>query len=123
LPLDAVVAGQWCDVRVGVHRHAVGDAPVGAFGVRESVAGNDPQATAEAIDAARWMHTGDLATMDADGYVTIVGRPKDMIIRGGENIHPREIEEFLYTHPDVADVQVIGVPVDKYGERSAPGSG
>jgi fatty-acyl-CoA synthase len=77
---------------------------------------NDPERTAEAIDRARWMHTGDLATMDADGYVNIVGRIKDMIIRGGENIYPREIEEFLYTHPDVSDVQVIGVPDAKYGE-------
>ena len=69
-----------------------------------------PERTAEAIDGAGWMHTGDLATMDADGYVNIVGRIKDMIIRGGENVYPREIEEFLYSHPDVADVQVIGVP-------------
>jgi fatty-acyl-CoA synthase len=78
---------------------------------------NDAERTAEAIDAARWMHTGDLATMDDDGYVKIVGRSKDMIIRGGENIYPREIEEFLYTHPDVADVQVIGVPDERYGEE------
>jgi fatty-acyl-CoA synthase len=78
---------------------------------------NDPKATAEAIDSARWMHTGDLATMDEDGYVNIVGRSKDMIIRGGENVYPREIEEFLYTHPAVADVQVIGVPDEKYGEE------
>jgi fatty-acyl-CoA synthase len=78
---------------------------------------NDPERTAEAIDAAGWMHTGDLATMDADGYVNIVGRIKDMIIRGGENIYPREIEEFLYMHPDVSDVQVIGVPDAKYGEE------
>jgi fatty-acyl-CoA synthase len=78
---------------------------------------NDPIATAEAIDTARWMHTGDLATMDPDGYVNIVGRSKDMIIRGGENVYPREIEEFLYTHPAVADVQVIGVPDEKYGEE------
>jgi fatty-acyl-CoA synthase len=78
---------------------------------------NDPERTAEAIDEAGWMHTGDLATMDADGYVNIVGRIKDMIIRGGENIYPREIEEFLYTHPDVSDVQVIGVPDVKYGEE------
>ena len=78
---------------------------------------NDPERTAEAIDAAGWMHTGDLATMDADGYVNIVGRIKDMIIRGGENIYPREVEEFLYTHPDVSDVQVIGVPDVKYGEE------
>jgi fatty-acyl-CoA synthase len=77
----------------------------------------DPERTAEAIDRAGWMHTGDLATMDADGYVNIVGRIKDMIIRGGENIYPREIEEFLYTHPDVSDVSVIGVPDVKYGEE------
>jgi fatty-acyl-CoA synthase len=74
-------------------------------------------ATAEAIDAARWMHTGDLATMDDEGYVNIVGRIKDMIIRGGDNIYPREIEEFLYGHPDVTDVQVIGVPSERYGEE------
>ena len=78
---------------------------------------NDPERSAEAIDRAGWMHTGDLATMDADGYVNIVGRIKDMIIRGGENLYPREIEEFLYTHPDVSDVQVIGVPDVKYGEE------
>jgi fatty-acyl-CoA synthase len=78
---------------------------------------NNPEATATAIDAARWMHTGDLATMDDEGYVNIVGRIKDMIIRGGENVYPREIEEFLYTHPDVSDVQVIGVPSAKYGEE------
>ncbi|HXA30013.1 MAG TPA: AMP-binding protein [Candidatus Angelobacter sp.] len=78
---------------------------------------DNPTATAEAIDAARWMHTGDLATMDGEGYVNIVGRIKDMIIRGGENIYPREIEEFLYTHPAVADVQVIGVPSERYGEE------
>ncbi|WP_067504568.1 AMP-binding protein [Actinoplanes sp. TFC3] len=78
---------------------------------------DQPDATAEAIDAARWMHTGDLATMDADGYVTIVGRIKDLVIRGGENVYPREVEEFLYTHPDVADVQVIGVPDEKFGEE------
>nr|WP_281289154.1 AMP-binding protein [Leekyejoonella antrihumi] len=76
-----------------------------------------PEKTAEAIDVARWMHTGDLATMDADGYLNIVGRIKDLVIRGGENIYPREIEEFLYTHPDIADVQVIGVPDQKYGEE------
>jgi fatty-acyl-CoA synthase len=72
---------------------------------------------AEAIDAARWMHTGDLAVMDADGYVNITGRIKDMVIRGGENLYPREIEEFLYTHPDILDAQVIGVPDEKYGEE------
>ena len=77
---------------------------------------NDPEATSEAIDGARWMHTGDLATMDTDGYLSIVGRIKDVIIRGGENVYPREIEEFLYTHPDIADAQVIGVPSEMYGE-------
>jgi fatty-acyl-CoA synthase len=76
----------------------------------------DEEATRAAIDPARWMHTGDLATMDEDGYVQIVGRIKDMIIRGGENVYPREIEEFLYTHPAVADAQVIGVPDERYGE-------
>jgi len=78
---------------------------------------NDPSKTAETIDAARWMHTGDLATMDADGYLNIVGRIKDMIIRGGENVYPREVEEYLYTHPDIVDVQVIGVPDERYGEE------
>ncbi len=78
---------------------------------------NDPERTAEAIDDDGWMHTGDLATMDADGYVNIIGRIKDMIIRGGENVYPREIEEFLYGHPDVVEVQVIGVPDVKYGEE------
>ncbi|HZQ84798.1 MAG TPA: AMP-binding protein [Acidimicrobiales bacterium] len=76
-----------------------------------------PQQTSEAIDAAGWMHTGDLATMDDDGYVAIVGRIKDMVIRGGENIYPREVEEFLYGHPAIADVQVIGVPDERYGEE------
>jgi fatty-acyl-CoA synthase len=76
-----------------------------------------PEKTGEAIDADNWMHSGDLATMDADGYVQITGRIKDMVIRGGENIYPREIEEFLYEHPDIADVQVIGVPDEKYGEE------
>jgi fatty-acyl-CoA synthase len=78
---------------------------------------NDPERTAEAIDAHRWMHTGDLATMDEHGYVRIVGRIKDMVIRGGENVYPREIEEFLYTHPAVADVQVVGVPDERFGEE------
>ena len=78
---------------------------------------NEPEKTAESIDRARWMHTGDIGIMDADGYVNITGRIKDMVIRGGENIYPREIEEFLYTHPDVLDAQVIGVPDVKYGEE------
>src|SRR5437588_5783114 len=78
---------------------------------------NDPERTAEAIVPAGWMHSGDLATMDGEGYVRVVGRIKDMVIRGGENVYPREIEEFLYTHPQVADVQVIGVPDERYGEE------
>ncbi len=78
---------------------------------------DNAEATGKAIDSARWMHTGDLATMDDDGYVNIVGRIKDMVIRGGENVYPREIEEFLYTNPKIADVQVIGVPDAKYGEE------
>src|SRR5207245_2382430 len=78
---------------------------------------NNEEATRQAIDDARWMHTGDLAIMGDDGYINIVGRIKDMIIRGGENIYPREVEEFLYSHPDIADVQVIGVPSEKYGEE------
>ena len=78
---------------------------------------NDPERTSEAIDADAWMHTSDLATMDGEGYVNIVGRIKDMIIRGGENVYPREIEEYLYTHPDIVDAQVIGVPDEKYGEQ------
>jgi fatty-acyl-CoA synthase len=78
---------------------------------------NQPDKTAEAVDAAHWMHTGDLAVMDDEGYLAITGRIKDMVIRGGENIYPREIEEFLYTHPDILDAQVIGVPDVKYGEE------
>ena len=78
---------------------------------------NDEEKTAEAIDDGGWMHTGDLATMDAEGYVNIVGRLKDMVIRGGENVYPREIEEFLYRHPKIQDVQVIGVPDPRYGEE------
>jgi fatty-acyl-CoA synthase len=90
---------------------------------------NEPERTAEAIDAGRWMHTGDLAVIDAAGYLNIVGRIKDMVIRGGENVYPREVEEFLYTHPEIEDVQVVGVPDEKYGEelcawvRLRPGSG
>jgi fatty-acyl-CoA synthase len=78
---------------------------------------DEPDKTAEAIDEAGWMHTGDLAVMDDEGYVNISGRIKDMVIRGGENVYPREVEEFLYSHPDIADVQVIGVPDEKYGEE------
>jgi len=78
---------------------------------------DDPEKTEEAIDQARWMHTGDLATIDEEGYVNIVGRIKDMVIRGGENVYPREIEEFLYRHPKIQDVQVFGVPDERYGEE------
>ncbi|HEX6025692.1 MAG TPA: AMP-binding protein [Solirubrobacter sp.] len=78
---------------------------------------NEPDKTADAIDRARWMHTGDLAQMDDEGYIKIVGRIKDMVIRGGENVYPREIEEFLMTHPDIVDVQVIGVPDPRFGEE------
>jgi fatty-acyl-CoA synthase len=78
---------------------------------------NDPERTAEVIDSDGWMHTGDLATMDEDAYINIVGRSKDMVIRGGENVYPREVEEFLYGHPDIADVQVIGVPDERFGEE------
>ena len=76
-----------------------------------------PDKTGEAVDSARWMHTGDLAVMDEEGYLAITGRIKDMVIRGGENVYPREIEEFLYTHPDILDAQVIGVPDARYGEE------
>jgi fatty-acyl-CoA synthase len=78
---------------------------------------DDEEKTSEAIDAEGWMHTGDLATIDAEGYCNIVGRVKDMVIRGGENVYPREVEEFLYRHPKVKEVQVFGVPDDKYGEE------
>ena len=78
---------------------------------------NDDERTAQVIDRARWMHTGDLAIIDAEGYCNIVGRIKDMVIRGGENIYPREIEEFLYRHPKIQDVQVFGVPDPKFGEE------
>ncbi len=78
---------------------------------------NDEARTKEAVDSAGWMHTGDLATIDDDGYCRIVGRIKDMVIRGGENIYPREVEEYLYRHPDIQDVQVFGVPDAKYGEE------
>jgi fatty-acyl-CoA synthase len=78
---------------------------------------NDPDRTAQAIDVARWMHTGDLATMNEEGYVNIVGRIKDMVIRGGENVYPREVEEFLYRHPKIQDVQVFGVPDERFGEE------
>ena len=102
LVLDRGVPGELCTRGYSVMRGGYWDAP---------------DQTADAIDGGGWMHTGDLATMDEDGYVAIVGRIKDMVIRGGENIYPREIEEFLYGHPDIEDVQVIGVPDAKYGEE------
>ncbi len=80
---------------------------------------DEPEKTAEAIDAAGWMHTGDLATMDEAGYLRIVGRSKDMIIRGGENVYPREVEEYLFSHEAIADVQVVGLPDERYGEEVA----
>jgi len=98
-----------------VRRGAPGELCTRGYSVMIGYWGNE-EATREAIDAAGWMHTGDLATADEEGYVNIVGRIKDMIIRGGENVYPREVEEYLYTHPAVLDVQVIGVPSEKYGE-------
>ncbi|MEE2568007.1 AMP-binding protein [Pseudarthrobacter sp. J64] len=99
-----------------VERGQVGELCTRGYAVMQGYWGQ-PEKTAEAIDADGWMHTGDLARMDEDGYVLIEGRIKDMVIRGGENIYPREIEEFLYTHPDIQDVQVIGAPDPKYGEE------
>ncbi|MET3901696.1 AMP-binding protein [Paenarthrobacter sp. 4246] len=99
-----------------VERGVVGELCTRGYAVMSGYWGQ-PDQTAEAIDAEGWMHTGDLALMDEDGYVVIEGRIKDMVIRGGENIYPREIEEFLYLHPSIQDVQVIGVPDDKYGEE------
>ena len=78
---------------------------------------NDPDKTVETIDADGWLHSGDIGIMDAEGYTQVVGRIKDMIIRGGENIYPREIEEFLYTHPEIKEVAVFGIPSDTYGEQ------
>ncbi|WP_175409653.1 AMP-binding protein [Streptomyces sp. TRM64462] len=101
---------------VTLPRGASGELCTRGYGVMLGYWG-EPGKTAEAIDAGRWMHTGDLAVMREDGYVRIVGRIKDMIIRGGENVYPREIEEFLYGHPKIADVQVVGVPDERYGEE------
>jgi fatty-acyl-CoA synthase len=99
-----------------VERGVIGELHTRGYSVMQGY-WNDPVKTAEAVDADGWMHTGDLASMDEDGYITIEGRIKDMVIRGGENIYPREIEGFLYTHPDIQDVQVIGVPDRRYGEE------
>ena len=99
-----------------VPRGEAGELCTGGYGVMLGY-WNDPVKTAESIDSDGFMHSGDLAVMDEDGYLSIVGRLKDMVIRGGENIYPREIEEFLYTHPDIVDAQVIGVPDERYGEE------
>lgn len=99
-----------------VERGVIGELHTRGYSVMQGY-WNDPDKTAEAIDPDGWMHTGDLASMDEDGYIIIEGRIKDMVIRGGENIYPREIEGFLYTHPDIQDVQVIGVPDERYGEE------
>jgi fatty-acyl-CoA synthase len=110
-----------------VARGASGELCTRGYSVMLGYWGNE-EATRAAIDAGRWMHTGDLATMDDDGYVNIVGRIKDMIIRGGENVYPREVEEYLHTHPGVSEAQVVGVPSEKYGEevmawiRARPGA-
>ncbi|MBX3658236.1 MAG: AMP-binding protein [Ramlibacter sp.] len=104
------------DTGAPVPRGASGELCTRGYSVMHGYWGDEDR-TREAIDADRWMHTGDLATMDAQGYVNIVGRIKDMVIRGGENIYPREIEEFLYRHPQVQDVQVVGVPDRRYGEE------
>ena len=100
-----------------VERGAPGEVCTRGYSVMKGGYWDAPEQTADAIDAGGWMHTGDLGTMDDDGYVAIVGRIKDMVIRGGENVYPREIEEFLYGHPDIEDVQVIGVPDERYGEE------
>ena len=118
---DATEAHAQCQLIVDTEGKAVPRGETGEFCTRgySVMKGywNDEAKTKEAVDEAGWMHTGDLATMDEQGYVNIVGRLKDMIIRGGENIYPRELEEFFFTHPAVADVQVIGIPCSRYGEE------
>ena len=104
------------DTRLTVPRGAPGELCTRGYSVMLGY-WEQPEYTAEVIDQARWMHTGDIAVMDDEGYVNITGRLKDMVIRGGDNIYPREIEEFLYTHPDILDAQVIGVPDERYGEE------
>jgi fatty-acyl-CoA synthase len=99
-----------------VPRGATGELCTRGYSVMKGYWGDEAK-TREAVDTEGWMHTGDLATMDEQGYVNIVGRLKDMVIRGGENVYPREVEEFLYRHPAVQDVQVVGVPDPKYGEE------
>ena len=102
--------------RTTVPRGTPGELCTRGYSVMQGYWG-EPERTREALDSAGWMHTGDLAVLDGEGYCNIVGRLKDMIIRGGENISPREIEEFLYRHPAVLDVAVVGVPDRKYGEE------
>ena len=104
------------DTRLTVPRGAPGELCTRGYSVMLGY-WEQPEYTAEVIDQARWMHTGDIAVMDDESYVNITGRLKDMVIRGGDNIYPREIEEFLYTHPDILDAQVIGVPDERYGEE------
>jgi fatty-acyl-CoA synthase len=99
-----------------VPRGTTGELCTRGYSVMKGYWGDEAK-TRAAVDADGWMHTGDLATMDDQGYVNIVGRLKDMVIRGGENVYPREVEEFLYRHPQVQDVQVVGVPDLKYGEE------
>jgi fatty-acyl-CoA synthase len=101
-----------------IERGQIGEFLTGGYSVMLGY-WNEPTKTQQAIDSARWMHTGDLGVMDEDGYVNIVGRIKDMIIRGGENVYPKEIEEFLFSHPDIIDASVIGVPDPKFGEEIA----
>ena len=96
----------------------IGEVCAKGYGVMACYWG-DPERTAETVDEDGWLHSGDLGVMDAEGYVKVVGRLKDMIIRGGENIYPREIEEFLFTHPKIQDAKIIGVPDEKYGEQLA----
>jgi fatty-acyl-CoA synthase len=101
---------------VAVDRGSVGELCTRGYSVMLGY-WNQPEKTAEVIDPDGWMHTGDLAVMDGDGYVHVTGRNSDMVIRGGENVSPREVEEFLHTHPDVRDAQVIGVPDERYGQE------
>jgi fatty-acyl-CoA synthase len=115
------MAGSPCPVEVMrrvMDRMGIAEMSI-CFGMTETSPVSTQTPREDTIDAARWLHTGDLAVIDHNGFASIVGRSKDMVIRGGENIYPREIEEFLYTHPDIEDVQVIGVPDQKYGEELA----
>ncbi|MDB5742623.1 MAG: AMP-dependent synthetase and ligase, partial [Polaromonas sp.] len=110
-----IMAGSPCPTEV--MKRVVGSMHLGQITIAYGMTETSPVSCQSSIDTDGWMHTGDLATMDSDGYVNIVGRIKDMVIRGGENIYPREIEEFLYRHPKVQDVQVVGLPDKRYGEE------